>query len=31
MADVTVKELADVVGTSVDRLLTQMKEAGLPQ
>ncbi|MCA6061714.1 translation initiation factor IF-2 [Thalassolituus sp. ST750PaO-4] len=31
MADVTVKELADVVGTSVERLLSQMKEAGLPQ
>ncbi|GGY37591.1 translation initiation factor IF-2 [Bacterioplanes sanyensis] len=31
MADVTVKELADVVKTSVDRLLSQMKEAGLPQ
>ena len=31
MADVTVKELADVVNTSVDRLLTQMKDAGLPQ
>ncbi|MEQ3693643.1 MAG: translation initiation factor IF-2 [Thalassolituus sp.] len=31
MADVTVKELADVVGTSTDRLLSQMKEAGLPQ
>jgi len=31
MADVTVKELADVVGTSTERLLTQMKEAGLPQ
>jgi translation initiation factor IF-2 len=31
MAEVTVKELADVVGTSVDRLLSQMKEAGLPQ
>lgn len=31
MADVTVKELADVVNTSVDRLLSQMKEAGLPQ
>ncbi|MFL0797631.1 MAG: translation initiation factor IF-2 [Cellvibrionaceae bacterium] len=30
MAQVTVKELADVVGASVDRLLTQMKEAGLP-
>ena len=31
MADVTVKELADVVGISIDRLLSQMKEAGLPQ
>ncbi len=31
MAEVTVKELAGVVGTSVDRLLSQMKEAGLPQ
>jgi translation initiation factor IF-2 len=31
MAEVTVKELADVVGTSVDRLLSQMKEAGLSQ
>ncbi|ASP37246.1 translation initiation factor IF-2 [Bacterioplanes sanyensis] len=31
MADVTVKELADVVKISVDRLLSQMKEAGLPQ
>lgn len=31
MADVTVKELADVVGTSTERLLSQMKEAGLPQ
>ena len=31
MADVTVKELADVVGTSTDRLLSLMKEAGLPQ
>ena len=31
MADVTVKELADVVNTDVDRLLSQMKEAGLPQ
>ena len=31
MADVTVKELADVVNIGVDRLLSQMKEAGLPQ
>ena len=31
MAEVTVKELADVVGTSAERLLSQMKEAGLPQ
>ncbi len=31
MADVTVKELADVVKTSTDSLLAQMKEAGLPQ
>ena len=31
MADVTVRELADVVGTSTERLLLQMKEAGLPQ
>src|SRR5690554_6569669 len=31
MADVTVKELADVVKTSVDNLLVQMKEAGLTQ
>ncbi len=31
MADVTVKELADVVGTSAERLLSQMKDAGLPQ
>jgi len=31
MAEVTVRELADVVGTSVDKLLSQMKEAGLPQ
>jgi len=30
MAEVTVSELAEVVGTSVDRLLDQMKEAGLP-
>jgi translation initiation factor IF-2 len=31
MAEVTVKELAESVGTPVDRLLAQMKEAGLPQ
>lgn len=31
MAEVTVKELAEVVGTSVDKLLGQMKEAGLKQ
>ena len=31
MSDVTVNELAQSVGTSVDRLLGQMKEAGLPQ
>lgn len=30
MADVTVSQLADVVGTPVERLLTQMKDAGLP-
>ena len=29
MADVTVKQLADTVGAPVDRLLKQMKEAGL--
>ena len=29
MAEVTVNELAKIVGASVDRLLTQMKEAGL--
>lgn len=29
MAEVTVKQLADVVGVSVDRLLTQMQEAGI--
>ncbi len=29
MADVTVSELAKSVGTSVDRILTQMKQAGL--
>ena len=31
MADVTVSELAKSVGASVDRLLTQMGQAGLPQ
>ena len=30
MAQVTVQQLAEVVGASVERLLTQMKEAGLP-
>jgi translation initiation factor IF-2 len=30
MAQVTVEQLAEVVGASADRLLTQMKEAGLP-
>ncbi|MCC7413085.1 MAG: translation initiation factor IF-2 [Gammaproteobacteria bacterium] len=30
MADVTIKEFADVVGISVDRLLSQLGEAGLP-
>tara|TARA_R110002124_G_scaffold104227_5_gene253815 strand:- start:2592 stop:5141 length:2550 start_codon:yes stop_codon:yes gene_type:complete len=30
MAEVTVSELAKVVGASVDRLLSQMQEAGLP-
>lgn len=30
MAQVTVEQLAEVVGASVDRLLTQMGEAGLP-
>ncbi|MEH6581102.1 MAG: translation initiation factor IF-2 [Halioglobus sp.] len=30
MAQVTVNQLAEVVGASADRLLTQMKEAGLP-
>lgn len=29
MSEVTVKQLAETVGTPVDRLLTQMKEAGL--
>ncbi len=31
MADVTVKELAKVVGADTDKLLAQMKEAGLKQ
>ena len=30
MAQVTVKQLAETVGASVDRLLSQMKDAGLP-
>ena len=30
MADVTVKQLSEVVGTPVERLLEQMQEAGLP-
>ena len=30
MAQVTVAQLAETVGASVDRLLTQMKDAGLP-
>ena len=29
MAEVTVKQLADAVGAPVDRLLTQMQQAGL--
>lgn len=29
MADVTVRQLADVVGIPIDRLMTQLKEAGL--
>ena len=29
MADVTVKQLASTVGASVERLLSQMQEAGL--
>ena len=29
MAEVTVSQLADVVGAPVDRLLKQMKQAGL--
>ena len=31
MAEVTVRQLAEVVGTEVDRLLDQLDEAGLPQ
>ena len=31
MAEVTVSQLAEVVGAPVDRLLTQMKQAGLKQ
>lgn len=31
MAEVTVKDLAQVVGTPLERLLQQMQEAGLPQ
>ena len=31
MAETTVKQLAEAVGTPVDRLLQQMQEAGLPQ
>lgn len=31
MTDITVSELAEIVHTSVDRLLAQMEEAGLPQ
>ena len=30
MAQVTVQQLAEVVGASSERLLSQMKEAGLP-
>ena len=30
MSQVTVQQLAATVGASVDRLLAQMKEAGLP-
>lgn len=30
MADVTISELAETVGVSVDKLLSQVKEAGLP-
>ena len=31
MAETTVKQLAEAVGTPVDRLLQQMQDAGLPQ
>ncbi len=31
MANVTAKQLAETIGTPVDRLLQQMQEAGLPQ
>ena len=31
MADVTAKQLAETIGTPVERLLQQMQEAGLPQ
>ena len=31
MAEVTVKQLAEVVGAPIDRLLKQMQQAGLPQ
>ncbi|MCL6415429.1 translation initiation factor IF-2 [Aestuariirhabdus sp. Z084] len=31
MSEVTVEQLAQVVGTPVDRMLEQMKDAGLPQ
>ena len=31
MAEVTVKQLAAVVGAPVERLLKQMQDAGLPQ
>ncbi|NNG13763.1 MAG: translation initiation factor IF-2, partial [Gammaproteobacteria bacterium] len=30
MSDVTVKQLAEVIGTPVDRLVSQLEEAGLP-
>ena len=31
MAEVTVKQFAEVVGTSVERLLEQLTEAGVPK
>ncbi len=31
MAEVTVKQLAQVVGTPIDKLLVQLKEAGIPK